>query len=210
MTELLKPNDLVLFQGDSITDAGRARDNTDHMGWGYAMMIAAWYSARHPENHVRFLNRGISGNRVPDLEARWQPDCIDLKPTVVSILIGINDTWRSFDSGQKTSTIDFEDGYRRILTQVAGKLKARIILLEPFVLHVPDDRKLWRPDLDPKRASVLTLAKEFDATFVAYDEIFAKLATVRGPAFWAADGVHPTEAGHAAMAQAWLAGAGLA
>lgn len=204
MSQWIQKNDVVLFQGDSITDAGRSRQDDRLLGDGYAMMSAAWFSAQFPELKVRFINRGISGNRVQDLESRWQAECLDLKPTVVSIMIGINDTWRAFDSGQSVDPKDFEDCYRRILGQVKNVLKARIILLEPFVLHVPDDRKLWRPDLDPKRAAVQKLAKEFDAKFVAFDSMFAKLATIREPAFWAQDGVHPTHAGHAAMAQAWL------
>lgn len=194
---------LVLFQGDSITDAGRDRQNEGSLGQGYAMMAAAWISARYPERRLRFLNRGISGNRARDLRARWQADCLDLRPAWVSIMIGINDTWRRYDRGDPTSVEDYERDYRAILEQTA-RTGARLILLEPFVLPVPEDRVAWREDLDPRIAAVRRLAREFGARLVPLDGIFAEAATRREPAYWAADGVHPTLAGHGLIAWAWL------
>ena len=195
---------LVLFQGDSITDAGRSREDDSSLGLGYAMMTAAWFSAMHPEKRVRFVNRGIGGNRAKDLQARWQVDCLDLKPDVVSILIGINDVWRRYDSGDPTSVEAFEASYRDILERTKTELSARLILIEPFVLPVPDDRNDWRVDLDPKIHAVRALAREFDAAYVPMDGLFARAAAIRDPAFWAADGVHPSPAGHALIARIWL------
>jgi acyl-CoA thioesterase I len=140
---------VVLFQGDSITDAGRSRENDAMLGNGYASMLAAQIGARYPEKKIHFLNRGISGHRAADLEARWQKDCIDLKPDWVSIMIGINDTWRAFDRNDPTPTAAYAASYRRILEQVRDQLDARLILIEPFVLPHPDDRKRWRDDLNP-------------------------------------------------------------
>ncbi|MBN2451429.1 MAG: SGNH/GDSL hydrolase family protein [Lentisphaeria bacterium] len=194
----------VLFQGDSITDAGRSRDNDAELGRGYANLTAAWFSALFPELQVRFLNRGISGNRVRDLQARWQADCVDLRPDWVSIMIGINDTWRRYDRNDPTSAEDYAAGYRDILERTRQVTGAGLILLEPFVLPVPDDRRGWRVDLDPKIAAVRELAREFDALYVPLDGLFAAASTRRQPAFWAADGVHPTQAGHALIARAWL------
>jgi len=150
------------------------------------------------------LNRGVSGNRVIDLQARWKEDCIDLQPSVVSILIGINDTWRHFDSGWTTGTKDYEEGYRDILTRTVESTGARLILMEPFVLPYPEDRKLWREDLDPKIHVVRELAHEFRAVLVPLDGLFAQAAARREPSFWSADGVHPTPAGHGLIARAWL------
>ena len=208
MSALIEGGDVVLFQGDSITDALRSREDDENLGFGYAMMAAAWFSALHPEKRVRFINRGISGNRAKDLVARWKEDCLDLKPDVVSILIGANDVWRRYDSSDPTSAQDFEKSYREILTRTKNDLSARIIMLEPFVLPVPEDRVRWREDLDPKIAVVRTLAREFEAVYVPLDGIFAQASAVREPAFWAADGVHPTPAGHALIAQAWLRAVG--
>jgi acyl-CoA thioesterase I len=205
MSTLIEDHAVVLFQGDSITDAGWDRKWPDvSLGCGYAMITAAWFGALFPEKRVRFLNRGISGNRAKDLVARWDQDCLALKPTWVSIMIGINDTWRRYDSNEATTTADYEAACRDILTRARQTLKARIILIEPFVLPVPEDRKRWREDLDPRIAVVHKLAREFGALLVRMDAIFAEAALRREPAFWAADGVHPSPAGHALIAQSWL------
>jgi lysophospholipase L1-like esterase len=200
---LIHDGDVVLFQGDSITDAGRNRASMTDLGFGYAALAAAWFAALYPDKQVTFLNRGISGNRVIDLRGRWQEDCLDLKPTWVSILIGINDTWRRYDSGDMTHSTDYETNYRAILESVRDT-SARLILLEPFVLPVPADRAGWREDLDPKIDAVRRLARGFNALYVPLDGLFAAAAAQRAPAFWAEDGVHPSLAGHALIAQAWL------
>ncbi len=201
---LVKDGYTVLFQGDSVTDAGRNYENDAEMGLGYPMMVAAWFSAMYPEKKVNFINRGISGNRVKDLQARWQEDCIDVKPDVVSILIGINDTWRRYDSNDPTSTEAFEAGYRDILTRTKESTTAQIVLLEPFVLPVTEDRIAWREDLDPKIGVVRNLAREFGAILVPLDGIFAAASARRESSLWTGDGVHPSPVGHALISQAWL------
>jgi lysophospholipase L1-like esterase len=196
---------LVLFQGDSITDAGWLRETPTNLGRGYAMMAAAQYGLRYPERDVRFLNRGISGNRAADLLARWQTDCLDLRPDLLSIYIGINDTWRRYDQGWITTAAEFEGHYTRLLDAVCRELPAtRLVLVEPFVLPVPEDRQAWREDLDPKIAVVRKLALAYRAALVPLDGLFAQAACRREPSFWAADGVHPSPAGHALIARAWL------
>ena len=200
---LIAEGSLVLFQGDSITDGERVRTQADDLGRGYARHIAAEFSALYPEQGVRFLNRGVDGDRVRDLRRRWQADCLDLHPTWVSILVGINDTWRRYDSGDATTVEAFEADYRAILAALLGPAP-RLIICEPFVLPVPEDRLTWREDLDPKIAVVRRLAREFRAVLVPLDGVFAQAATRRDPGFWAPDGVHPSPAGEALMAQAWL------
>ncbi len=196
----------ILFQGDSITDSGRGRGGADPrpLGTGYVFMIAARLAARYPALGLVFLNRGISGNRARDLEARWDADCLALAPDVVSILIGINDTWRRYDSGDATSADAFRDSCRAILQRTRDRLRAKIVIGEPFVLPVPPDRAAWREDLDPKIAVVRDLAREFGAIYVPFDGMFAAASTTVDPAYWAADGVHPTDAGSALMAEEWI------
>lgn len=201
---MFENNDIVLFQGDSVTDCGRSREDQTSLGAGYAMMISSWLEAQYPEKNITFINKGISGNRVCDLNVRWEEDCIQLKPTFVSILIGINDCWRRYDSNNPTSPEAFEKSYRDILTQVKEKTEAQIMLCEPFVLPVPEDRRQWREDLDPKIHIVRDLAKEFKTLLLPLDGIFSSAVAQKEPAFWAADGVHPTLAGHALIAQEWL------
>ncbi|MBD2844195.1 SGNH/GDSL hydrolase family protein [Paenibacillus sp. IB182496] len=200
----MQKNEVVLFQGDSITDAGRSRDNLRDLGHGYAHLVAAQLGAAYPELNLQFVNRGISGHRVPDLLGRWQEDCLDLKPTWVSIYIGINDTWRRYDRDDPTSTEQFEQGYRELLTRTTQGLDAKLILLEPFVLPHPADRKQWREDLDPKINVVRELAREFGALLVPLDGLFAQASMRAESAYWAPDGVHPSPAGHALIARAWM------
>ena len=148
------------------------------------------------------------GNVVADLERRLEADVLALKPTVVSILIGINDTWRRYDSNTTSDIPAFEDSYRRILSTLRQELSARLVICEPFLLPIPKDRIPWREDLDPRIASVRRLAMDFGATYVPLDGIFAAAACQREMNYWAPDGVHPTPAGHGLIAEAWLEAVG--
>ena len=209
MTSLrIAPGSRILFQGDSITDAGRSREDDAALGGGYAAMIAAWMTARYPGHGLTFLNRGISGNRVFDLETRWTEDCIALQPDWLSILIGINDTWRRYDSNTPSPLGDFDACYRRLLDRVVQETSAKLILLEPFVLPHPADRIAWREDLDPRIAVIRAIARDYQALYVPFDGLYAAACTQLAPGCWAGDGVHPTPAGHALMAQAWIAAVG--
>ncbi len=206
---IINANDRILFTGDSITDCGRVRENADHLGFGYAALTAAHLQARLVAPNLKIFNRGISGNRVRDLLGRVEADCLALKPTVVSILIGINDTWRRFENGDAIDAAAFERDYRALLEKIAGELKARVVLLEPFLLHVPADRFAWREDLNPKIDVTRKLALEFGVELLPLDGLFAQAATQAPPAFWAGDGVHPSAAGHALITETWLENAGL-
>ncbi|MEK7766473.1 MAG: SGNH/GDSL hydrolase family protein [bacterium] len=204
---LLENGQVALFQGDSITDCGRDRAVADGLGGGYVALAAAWFAAAHPERKVAFRNRGVSGDRVKDLRARWDRDCLALKPDWLTVFVGINDVWRRYDADEPTSAADYEAGYREIL----GKSRAagsRLILMEPFVVPYPADREMWREDLDPKIEVVRQLANEFGAILVQLDGLFAEACAFRPAQEWAGDGVHPTAAGHALIARAWLAAVG--
>jgi len=204
MIPLIKPGQTVLFQGDSITDCGRNYSDNCNLGVGYPMLTASLFQSIYPELGVTFLNKGISGNRAVDLRTRWTSDCIELRPDWVSTLIGINDTWRRYDSNEATSVEAYKDHYWHILERTKNELSANIIILEPFVLPFPSDRIAWREDLDPKIQAARALAIEFEAIYVPLDGIFASAATKAKPGFWAADGVHPSSAGHALIAREWL------
>jgi len=207
---LIDASDRILFTGDSITDCGRVRENAEHLGFGYAAWTAAHLQARLASPQLKIFNRGISGNRACDLLQRVETDLLALQPTVVSILIGINDTWRRYDSNDPTEAAAFERDYRAVLEKIARHLKARVVLLEPFVLHVPEDRYTWREDLNPKIDVVRKLAVEFGAELLPLDGLFAQAATQAPAGYWAEDGVHPSNAGHALITETWLENAGLA
>lgn len=199
----LKNGSKILFQGDSITDAGRIKDKPMDMGNGYAAMVKAIASVKCPDIDFTYINRGISGNRSRDLAARWNEDCIDLKPDLVSIMIGINDTWRRYDRNDPTTASDYEKAYRSILKKTKEETDAKILILEPFLLPYPENRKEWRDDLDPKIQVVRDLVAEFKTEFVPLDGIFAKYIAKKPIAYWSADGVHPTKEGHMLIAHKW-------
>lgn len=204
---LFQTGQRVLFQGDSITDAGRDREAFASLGSGYANLIAAWLSAKYPDFRVEFLNRGISGNTIPDLETRWMEDCIDLKPDWLSILIGINDTARNCNpeiSSDAWNIPQYEACYRKLLDRVKSETSARVIIMEPFLLPVTTDRERWREDLDLRIQAVRRVARDYGAILIPLDGIFAAVCSHREPAFWSADGVHTTGAGGALIAQAWI------
>jgi lysophospholipase L1-like esterase len=191
----------LLFQGDSITDAGRDRDDGSSLGDGYVGLIAGNLAAAGSGHQV--LNRGIGGNRVADLRARWQQDTLDLKPGLLSVMIGINDTWRRYDSNEITTIEDYERDYRLILEQ-ARSIGTRLVLIEPFLVPVVDEQWAWREDLDGRIQVVRRLAAEFDAALLAADGLLNQAAReAGGPAAIARDGVHLTPAGHACLATAW-------
>jgi acyl-CoA thioesterase I len=204
---LLQRGTRVLFIGDSITDAGRDRSDPDDLGGGYPSLVAAICGST-PDLGATFVNRGISGNRVRDLRARWQADCLDLAADVVSIMIGINDTWRRYDSNDATSVDDFARDYDDILAETRDRVSA-LVLVEPFLLPVTDEQQVWREDLDPKIAVVRDLADKYAATLVPLDSVMVRFARERNPAALAGDGVHPTPAGHALIARTWLAAVGV-
>lgn len=206
MTVHIEPSSTVLFIGDSITDAGRNRHDPASLGSGYAAMAAGWFTASNPSHRVRFLNRGVGGDRTVDLVDRWDTDCLAHKPDVVSIMIGINDVWRRYDRDDPTPITQFTERYRQIVRS-ASEQGAALILLEPFLLPIREQIWGWREDLDPKLTAVRQVAHEVGASLIATDGLMAQAAAASAPKDWAADAVHPTPAGHALIAQAWLAAA---
>ncbi|RYX86295.1 GDSL family lipase [bacterium] len=203
---MLQQGDHIVFYGDSITDCGRNRDALPgtEAGWGqgYAQIIAETLSAQKPELRLQFTNKGISGNRIYDLEERLERDVLSLRPDLVSILIGINDVWREFDSNVPSPLEDFRASYRRILERIVGA-GCELVLLDPFLLHTKPEFENWRPVLDPKIEVVRELAQEFVAIHIPLDDIFAGASLKREADFWAGDGVHPSQPGHALIAQSW-------
>jgi lysophospholipase L1-like esterase len=204
MSVPFRERDLILFIGDSITDCRRDREVPATLGMGYVSMIAGQLGYRYPQLNLRFLNRGINGNRAADLLARWDEDCIRLRPDWVSILVGVNNTWRRYDSNDPTPVERFEAECRQLLKRLVDETEARIILCSPFLLHVDDGTAGMREDLDPKIAVLKALAVEFEAVWIDFDAAFTAAQQRHIPSYWAEDGVHPTPAGHALMAETWL------
>lgn len=198
----LAPGSRILFQGDSITDTGRDRADPSSLGHGYVRMTADLLGQRRPSLNLAFLNRGISGNRSGDLVARWTEDAIDLRPDVVSLLIGANDIWRRFDRNLPTTMEQYAANVRTLLQRLRDESSAQVVVLEPFLLPCGHVTPAWRDDLDPKRDAARALAAEFNAGFIPLDDLFRARLAETPAAHWAGDGVHPTPAGHALIADA--------
>ncbi len=210
MGPLFNANDLVLFQGDSITDHGRDRSDPACVGTGYAMIASAWFTACHPELGVQFANRGVSGDQTSHLLERWQEDCIDLVPDWISILIGINDSWCTLGDDPRARTIqDFEADYVALLEMTRQQLPGTgIIICEPFLLDIANLDPRFRLAVDPRIHIARRLAREYADVYVPFDGLFQAACMHQAPEFWAEDAVHPSKSGHALMARAWLQAVG--
>ena len=204
-----KANTRVLFQGDSITDGERNRNDCPHLllGQGYQFIIAARFSTLYPERKVTFSNRAVSGNNVNMMAARWQADTLDLKPDLLSVLIGINDSGIGGGDERKVPLNQYEQVYDKLLADArAANPDIRLVLGEPFYLPKEgrQDGDARDQDMRQRQAIIAKLATKYQAALVKYQKVFDD-ACKRAPApFWAADGVHPTYSGHQLMADEWV------
>ena len=205
---------IILFQGDSITDSGRNRENDRFKGYGYATMVSGVLGAQEPCKY-EFYNRGISANRIVDLYARMKVDIINLKPDYLSILMGINGVWHEASSKNGVDVKKFEMIYNMLISEIKEALPdVKIMLLEPFVLHgsatqdIPENPNRWeyfRTETVLRREAVKRVAEKQNVLFVPLQEMFDKAdAAATEECYWLYDGVHPTAAGHELIKQAWL------
>ena len=212
---LIARNDVVLFQGDSITDMGRSRADADQpnkqsaLGAGYAWFAAAELLVDRPDDGLRVFNRGISGNKVFQLADRWPTDCLDLKPNVLSILIGVNDFWHTLN-GQYHGTVEiYERDYRALLERTRKALpQVKLVLCEPFVLRCGAVNGQWFPEFEGYRAAAKRVADTFADVFIPFQAMFDVAVRFAPPNQWAGDGVHPTATGASLMAHNWLKAVG--
>jgi acyl-CoA thioesterase I len=208
---LIQTGNRILFQGDSVTNAFRKPEeicNAYQLGSGYAMMVAAQILAARPTEGLTFLNRGVSGQGVRDLQARWQEDCLELKPDVLSILVGVNDAGPQRPEAP-LSVEEYEQHYRDLLQATRDALPAvRLVLGEPFVLPCKGVMERVFDDVAARGDVVNRLADDFDAAVVPLQDVFAEAQKKAPPEYWAFDGFHPTAQGHWLIAKAWLKATG--
>ncbi|MBQ8415399.1 MAG: SGNH/GDSL hydrolase family protein [Clostridia bacterium] len=181
----------ILFQGDSITDAGRNYDDFHDLGNGYAKNAAEKITAAFPTLPFEFIDLGICGNRSIDLVERLQRDFIDVQPDIVSILIGINDVWHRHNHNRPMSDEQFEANYRQVLERIRKETNAKILIMAPFLLP-SEDKESWRSEVDSIAGVVRRLAKEYADAYLPLDELFATLPSAGE---YARDGVHPNDKG---------------
>lgn len=197
----------ILFQGDSITDAGRSRENDEWKGRGYATLVSAKLGFDEP-NQYEFFNRGIGGNRSVDLLARIKSDIINLKPDMMSILIGVNDVWHELDFQNGVDAETYEIYYNMIIEQTKKALpNIEIMILEPFVLKGSATTALWdrfRPEVEKRATAAKHIAEKYNLPFIPLMEKFDRATQLAPSEYWLADGVHPTSAGHELIAREWI------
>lgn len=216
-SSVIQKESTILFQGDSITDAGRDRNreananDSSALGKGYVYSIAAQFLTDRAGDGLKIYNRGISGNKVFQLADRWDKDCIDLKPDVLSILIGVNDIWHALNGNYDGTVEKYEKDYTALLERTLKALpNVKLIICEPFVLRCGAVNDKWFPEFDGYRAAARKMADKFDARFVPFQSMFDNAVKKAPPTHWAGDGVHPTMAGAYLMGQEWLKVVGIA
>lgn len=203
---------VILFQGDSITDGNRGRNSDPNhiMGHGYAFSVASRVGADFPVSKLKFYNRGISGNKVSDLKKRWQTDTLDLKPDVLSILVGINDASNFINdtTSLEENYQNFESNYRDIMKQSRQQNPEVLFVIGlPFVYPLSRVKEKWeayKTTLAELTFRIRKLAKEFNAVVVDYPSVFDNASQRASIEYWIWDGVHPTVPGHELMAREWI------
>lgn len=184
----------ILFQGDSITDAGRDRADIHNLGNGYPKYAAQFLREDFPEIDFEFIDLGISGNQTKDLVDRLQADFVDIQPDIVSILIGINDVWHHAATRDYIPNDVFEARYRTVLDAIRENTNAKIMMMEPFLIPVAD-KEFFHEDLDPKIQVIRKLAREYADVYLPTDGLLAAAYNNDEPTSFAGDGVHPTAKG---------------
>jgi lysophospholipase L1-like esterase len=197
----------ILFQGDSITDALRSRENDEYKGSGYAALVSGKLGFDNPGEY-QFLNRGISGNRVVDLYARIKADILNLKPDYLSILIGVNDVWHEFSSQNGVDTEKYAKVYGLLIEEILeGLPDIKILILEPFALKGTSTEAVWGkfyPQVRERAAKSKLIAEKFGLAFIPLQEKFDAACKLAPESYWIYDGVHPTVSGHELITREWI------
>ena len=196
-----------VFQGDSITDAGRDRDNMASFGIGYPNLVASELMCKYPGEY-EFINEGVSGDRIVDLYARIKQDLINHKPDYLSILIGVNDVWHELNEQNGVAAPKFEKVYSMLIEEIKEALPdIKIFILEPFVLKGSGTERYFDEflaDVKLHSQAAKNVAEKYNLTFIPLQEKFDVASKLMPPTYWAADGVHPTAAGHALIKDALI------
>ncbi len=201
---------VILFQGDSITDAGRNKkqevpNQQEAFGKGYAWMAASSLLVQNPDLELQLHNRGISGNKVHQLADRWEKDCFSLKPDLLSILIGVNDIWHGLNGNYDGTVETYEKDYDALLARTLGQFpNIKLVVCEPFVLKCGAVNDKWFPEFDRYRAVARKMAERHRAVFVPFQSMFDEAIKFAPAHHWAGDGVHPSPHGASLMASFWL------
>lgn len=203
----------ILFQGDSITDAGRSREDDMNAGIGYPTLVKGELGFEYPNQYIMY-NRGISGNRVVDVYARIKADIINLKPDVMSILIGVNDVWHEFGGHNGVDAEKYFKIYSMLIEEIKAALPdVKIMILEPFVLRgegtdntqdEPDKWNIFHTEVLKRAEKARKIAETYNLPFIPLQDKFEAAAKLAPNNYWLRDGVHPTTAGHELIKREWI------
>lgn len=203
----------ILFQGDSITDANRSRENDANAGIGYATLVKGELGFKYP-NQYEMFNRGISGNRVVDVYARIKKDIINLKPDIMSILIGVNDVWHEVSRQDGVDADKYFKVYSMLIEEIKDALPdVKIMIMEPFVLkgsateateELPDRWNMFNIEVKKRAVKAKEIAEKFNLPFIPLQDKFDEAIKLAPSEYWLRDGVHPTTAGHELIKREWL------
>ena len=202
---VIKPDEKIVFIGDSITDAGRREAAYSPFGYGYVNFTANRLLAKYPDFNINIINTGISGNTIRDLKQRWERDCINHQPDILSVLIGINDVWRQYTERLDEAVFleEYELTYKQLLSMVKKKKDCQLVLMQPFMFCDDTDNPMFEA-LQSFIAVVDNLAKQFDAVLVPLQDSLNKEIKKVSPDKWSNDMVHPFVWAHAWIAQRWI------
>lgn len=195
----------VLFQGDSVTDCGRDRslsEGIESMGNGYPRIFNQVYDTLFPDNKVKFVNKGVSGDKTCNLLERYDEDFKAINPDFISIMIGINNTWRNFDSGENFTAEEFGKEYEELLAKIKADMPdAKILIIEQFAFTAHPERDTWQEDVDGKRNETRRLAEKYADWFIPMYDIMTEASETEFDMYaLSADGVHPEALGHSLIA----------
>jgi acyl-CoA thioesterase-1 len=201
----LKLNSTILFIGDSITDAGRLEVAYRPFGYGYVHFVAYWLKGKYSEYNINVINTGISGDTIVDLDYRWERDCLNHEPDILSVLIGINDVFRQYTGRLNEAVLidEYQITYKRLLSLVKEKYNCQFILIEPFMFCDDKANPAYKA-LQHYIHAVRALAEEFDVVLVPLQELIDKKIKQVPPEKFSEDMVHPYVWAHAWIAQQWL------
>lgn len=208
----LRPNDTIVFIGDSITAAERHRQAYRPLGYGYVHFAGSSLLARYPQLNLSIINSGVDGDTVADLKQRWRQDCLTHRPSILSVLVGVNDAWQLTMTPELARTAsgpdEYELTYEQLLGQALRRSGCRLVLMEPFMFCRDHRNRVFRA-LMPYIEAVHRLASKYDAVLVALQSEIDQRIAVIPPERWSEDTVHPFLWAHAWIAQQWLEATGL-
>ena len=185
----------ILFQGDSITDCGRDREDKHSLA-GYTLKVANALGDK-----FEYFNRGISGDTSKMVLDRYDNDIKAIQPDIFTLLVGINDVWRFHDSNLYTSPREYCENVEKILVKLKQDFpNVKIVMLEPFLLPSPV-RLPWRREVIEFIDACRYLAVKYADAFIPLDGLFAKESMVTPWQELSADGVHPTDKGNELIAK---------